>query len=152
MKKSEGAIKPISKNQKALFLYYIVDRYEAGISLQGTEVKSIRAHNVNLSEAYCRVQDDQLYIINLHIAPYEMGGYINHKPKRKRRLLMHAHEIVRLQAKLDERGFTLIPLSLYFQRGWVKVELGLAKGKKKQDKREHIKEREAKKEIRRHWR
>ena len=153
MKKSDGQVNMVARNQKAFFQYVIYERFEAGIDLEGTEVKSIRQKLVNLSDSYCKAQDDELFILNLHIAPYPMGGcYLNHKPRRKRRLLMHRREVIRLQIKLVERGYTLIPLAIYFKRGWVKLELGLAKGKKLHDRREALKEKEAKKELRNYGR
>lgn len=148
MKKSEGAIKIIAKNHKAAHSFILFDRVEAGIVLMGTEVKSIRQGQLVLTDAYCKVLDEELFLLNLHIAPYKMGGYVNHQPKRKRRLLMHRREIIRLRGKLVERGFTLIPLSLYFKRGMVKVELALARGKKMSDKREALKEKDAQRELR----
>ncbi len=148
MKKTEGQIKIITRNHKATYSYILFDRFEAGISLQGTEVKSIRQGQINLTDAYCKVEESELSLVNLHIAPYAMGGYVNHQPKRKRRLLMHKREIVRLRSKLVERGFTLIPLALYFKRGMVKVELALAKGKKMSDKRESLREKDAQRELR----
>ena len=150
MKKSPGQIKYVVKNKKASYLYYILDRYEAGISLQGSEVKSIRNSNVGLVDAYCKVEKGQLYILNMNIATYEKSDYTNHEPRRKRRLLMHCREIRRIRGKLQEKGLTLIPMGIYFKRDWAKVELGLAKGKKQADKRESLKQREAKREIRKY--
>ncbi len=149
MKKSEGAVKIIAQNKKAFHNYEIHERLEAGIELCGTEVKSLRQGKVNLADSYCKIlKDSELYLIHLNIAVYVNGGYANHNPTRKRRLLLHRHEIDKLATKLKLRGFTLIPLSLYFKRGWAKVELGLARGKRKYDKREALKEKEASKSVR----
>lgn len=153
MKKTSGAtqgVKYVTKNKKATYLYHITDRYEAGIALQGTEVKSVRQGNVSMADAYCKVTGNELFLLNMNIAPYEKGGYCNHAPARKRRLLMHRREILRLRSKLVQRGYTLIPLSLYFTRGLAKLSLGLAKGKHKADKRQSLKQKEAKREIRRY--
>ena len=147
MKKSAGGKKYVAKNKKANYLYSIVTRYETGIALCGTEVKSIRSGKIGLTDSYCRIIGEELFIINLNISQYENGGYVNHKPTRKRRLLMHRKEIAKLRSKLLERGYTLIPLGLYFKRGWAKLEIGLAKGKRKADKRQDIKKREAKREM-----
>lgn len=148
MKKSEGAIKIIAKNKKAFFNYEIHERYESGIELRGSEVKSLRQSKVNLLDSYCKIKDGELFLIGMDIAPYIHGGYINHAPKRKRKILLHKHEIEKLSNKLILRGFTLIPISMYFKRGWAKIELGLARGKKKYDKRDSIRQKEAKKDLR----
>jgi SsrA-binding protein len=148
MKRSEGNLKIVLKNKRAFHDYHILDRYEAGIALTGTEIKSIRETKINLNDAYCKVQrNGELYVINMNISTYEKGGYVNHDPLRKRKLLMHRREIKRLRSKLAERGFTLVPLMVYFKRGWAKMELGLGKGKTQYDKREALKKKEAKKEI-----
>ncbi len=148
MKKSEGAIKIITKNKKAFFNYEIYERYEAGIELRGSEVKSLRQGKINLLDSYCKIKNGQLFLIGLDIAPYINGGYINHEPKRKRKILLHKHEIEKLSTKLILRGYTLIPVSVYFKRGWAKIELGLARGKKKYDKRDDLRQKEAKKDLR----
>lgn len=146
MKKSEGNIKIVAKNKKAQQLYFFEEFMEAGIELQGTEVKSIRLGRVNLADAYCKIHKNQeIFLFHANIATYDNGGYTNHNPTRKRRLLLHKREIIKLRTKLQQRGFTLIPVSLYFKRGWAKVELGLAKGKRKADKRESLKQKEAQK-------
>jgi len=148
MKRSDGNIKIVLKNKRAFHDYHIVDRYEAGIALTGTEIKSIRDNKINLNDAYCKIQrNGELFAVNINISPYEKGGYINHEPLRKRKLLMHRREIHRLRSKLVERGFTLIPLMVYFKRGFAKLELGLAKGKTKYDKRQTLRKKEANKEI-----
>lgn len=150
MKTSTGNAKLIAKNKKAYFLYEISDKYEVGIELMGTEVKSIRQSKISLVDSYCRINKDELFVFNMHIAVYENRGYSNHDPLRKRRLLMHKREIRKLKIKLQQRGFTLVPLSIYFKRGWAKMEIGLAKGKRKFDKRESLKKKDAKKEMRKY--
>ena len=146
------AKKIVIKNKKAYFLYEIHKKYEAGIELQGTEVKSIRQNKISLADSYCKINKKQeIFILNLNIATYDNGGYANHKPLRKRRLLLHKREITRLRTKLQEQGFTLIPLSVYFKRGWAKIELGLGKGKKKFDKREKLKKQQMTKDIKKYY-
>lgn len=135
-------------NRKARHEYHIEETYEAGIALTGTEIKSIRAGKANLQDSYARVENGELILYNMHVSPYEQGNRFNHDPKRPRKLLMHKREIMRLLGLTREKGFSLIPLKLYFtERGWVKVELALARGKKKYDKREDMAARDAKREI-----
>jgi len=135
-------------NRKARHEYHIEETYEAGIALTGTEIKSIRAGKANLQDSYARVENGELILYNMHVSPYEQGNRFNHEPKRPRKLLMHKREIMRLLGLTREKGFSLIPLQLYFtERGWVKVELALARGKKKYDKREDMAARDAKREI-----
>lgn len=141
--------KQIAQNRKARHDYQILDSYETGIALVGTEVKSLRAGNINLKDSYVDVSGDELYLVGAYIAPYEQGNINNHEPERKRKLLMHKREILRLAATVTEKGLTLVPLRVYFKQGKVKVEIGLAKGKQTVDKRESIKERDAKREIER---
>lgn len=148
MKASQGNKKYIVRNKKANFQYEVLARYECGIELLGTEVKSIREGRVNIADAFSRIRNQEIFLVGMNISPYKNSGYTHHDPLRRRKLLMHRREIVRLKTKLNERGFTLIPLSMYFKRGWVKVELGLCKGKRKHDKRQSIKKREAQREIR----
>lgn len=146
---SEG-IKIISDNRKARFLYEILDTYEAGIELVGTEVKSIRAGRVNLRDGYGLMRNGEAWLLNVHISPYEASGdYFNHDPRRTRKLLLKKQEINKLIGKLEQEGLTLVPLKLYFKRGWVKVVLGLGRGKKLHDKRETVKKRQDEREIRR---
>lgn len=136
------------QNRKASFNYFISDTWEAGIVLTGTEVKAIREGKANLNDAYCYFKNDALFIKNMHISAYEDGGYSNHEPRRERKLLLHKYQLRRLQAKLKEKGVTLIPTRLYIgERGFAKLELGLARGKKLYDKRETIKDAEAKREL-----
>ena len=148
MKKSSGNIKIILKNKKAFHNYHILDRFEVGIALMGTEIKSIRATKVNIGDAFCKIdKNSELILFNMNISTYEKGGYVNHDPLRPRKLLMHKREIRRLKAKLQQRGFTLVPISVYLKGGRAKVELGLGKGKDTADKREALKKREAQREI-----
>ena len=140
-------MKLITKNRKAWHDYFILEQMEAGIALQGTEVKSLRAGRANLKDSYARVQEGELWLFGVHISPYEQGNRYNHDPERPRKLLLHKREIWRLMGRVQEKGLTLVPLSLYFKRGNVKVELGLAKGKAEHDKREAIAQRESDREI-----
>lgn len=143
---AEG-IRVIAKNKKAFHDYFIEDRFEAGISLVGTEVKSIRQGNVNLKDAYCLVKNGQMVVHGMHISPYEKGNIFNKEPRRPRQLLMHKREIMRLMGKIKQDGYSLVPLSVYFKGPRVKLELGLAKGKKLHDKRDSAAARDAKREI-----
>ena len=140
-------IKIAAQNRKAFHDYFVEDRYEAGIELAGTEVKSIRAGTLNLKDAYCTVKDGELFVHSLHISPYEKGNIFNRDPLRVRRLLMHKSEIHRLLGLLKRDGYTLIPLSLYFKGSRVKVKVGLCKGKKLYDKRADAAKRDAQRTI-----
>ena len=140
-------IKEITANRKAFHEYFVLERYEAGIELAGTEVKSVRAGNVNLKDSFCTVKDGELFIRGMHISPYEHGNIFNKDPVRPRRLLMHKREIVKLNARVMQDGVALIPLSLYFKDSRVKVELGLCKGKKLHDKRDSEADRQTKRDI-----
>ncbi len=140
-------IKIVSKNPKAFHDYFIEDRYEAGISLVGTEVKSIRQGKVNLKDAFCHVKDGEMYVYGMHISPYEQGNIFNKDPMRTRKLLLHKREIARLYAKIKQDGYSLVPLSIYLKNSRVKLEIGLARGKKLYDKREAAATRDAKREI-----
>ena len=139
----------LAKNRKARHLYDIVENFESGIALQGTEVKSVRDARVNLKDSYAKVENGELFLYNMHISPYTHGNRFNHEPMRPRKLLMHRREINRLGGYVQEKGMTLVPLSLYLRRGKVKVELALARGKKDYDKRQDIAERDAKREMER---
>jgi SsrA-binding protein len=141
--------KIICANKQARFDYHLEDSFEAGVVLQGTEVKSLRDGRANLKDSYAAVDEGEVYLYDCHISPYPNGGYANHEPKRPRKLLLHKKEIRRLVGKTQERGLTLIPLKLYFLRGKAKVELALARGKKLYDKREDMKRRDADREIER---
>ena len=140
-------IKIAAQNRKAFHDYFVEDRYEAGIELFGTEVKSIRAGTLNLKDAYCTVKDGELFVHGMHISPYEKGNIFNKDPVRSRRLLMHKREIRKLHALIKQDGYTLVPLSVYFKDARVKVEVGLCKGKKNYDKREATAKRDAAREI-----
>ena len=137
-------IKTIADNRKARHEYFVLESFEAGIELYGTEVKSIRAGNVNMKDCYCRVVDGEMVLFGMHISPYEHGNVFNRDPLRSRRLLMHKREILRLYGQVKQEGLALIPLSLYFKGSRVKVQLGLCKGKKLYDKRATEAEREMK--------
>ena len=141
------SVKVVAKNSKAYHDYFIEDKYEAGIELAGTEVKSIRQGHVNLKDSFCHIKDGQMSVIGMHISPYEKGNIFNKDPMRQRRLLMHKREILRLFARIKQDGYSLIPLSIYFRGSRVKLELGLAKGKKLYDKRDSAAARDAKREM-----
>lgn len=136
------------KNKRAYFEYFISDKYVAGIKLLGTEIKSIREGKANLNDAFCTFIDNQLYVRNLHISEYSFGSFYNHEAKRDRVLLLHKKELKKLQTKGEEKGFTIVPLALFIsERGFAKLEIGLAQGKKLFDKRETMKERDTKVEM-----
>lgn len=139
----------VATNRKAFHDYFILDRYEAGIELAGTEVKSIRAGNINLKDSFCTVKNGEIFLRGMHISPYSHGNIFNKDPVRPRRLLMHKKEINRLNARIMQDGVALIPLSVYFKGSLIKVELGLCKGKKLHDKRDSEAEKETKRSIER---
>ena len=139
----------IAQNKKAWHDYFIDEKFEAGIELFGTEVKSLRAGRVNLKDSYCSVKDGELFALGVHISPYEQGNIFNREPLRPKRLLMHKREILRLFGKVQEKGYSLIPLSLYFKGSRVKMELGLCRGKKLYDKREDMAKASAKRDLER---
>ena len=141
------AVKQVARNQKAYHDYFIEEKFEAGIELAGTEVKSIRMGNVNLKDSFCLIKDGQLSVLGMHISPYEKGNIFNKDPRRPRRLLMHKREIMRLFARIKQDGYSLIPLSVYFKGPRVKLSRGLARGKKLYDKRESAAKRDAKREM-----
>lgn len=143
----QAGTKQIADNRKARHDYFILETYEAGIELVGTEVKSIRLGQVNLKDSWCAIDEGQLYLYNMHISPYEKGNLFNREPRRPRRLLMHKREILKLFGTLKTQGLTLIPLSLYFKDSRVKVQVGLCKGKKLYDKREDAAIKSANREI-----
>jgi SsrA-binding protein len=148
--RTKDAEKVVATNRKAFHDYFIEERYEAGIMLQGTEVKSLREGRVNLQDSYASVRGSEVFLHQCHISPYSHGNIMNHEPTRVRKLLLHKIEINKLLGKTQQKGLTLIPLRIYFsKRGYAKVELGLAKGKKLYDRRETIKTREAGREVRR---
>jgi len=141
------AIKTVATNRKAYHNYHLQDSIQVGIVLTGTEIKSIRAGRVSLSDAYVRPEAGELWLVNAHIARYDAGSYLSHEPKRPRKLLLHRKEINNLTSKMQERGFTLVPLKLYIKDSIAKVEVALAKGKKLYDKRESIIRREMEREL-----
>ena len=143
----QKGVKVIAQNRRARHDYFVLETWEAGIELKGTEVKSIRLGNVNLKDAFCTIKDGQMTLNGMHISPYEKGNIFNREPRRPRRLLMHKREIARLFAKIKQDGYTLIPLSLYWSGPRVKVEVGLCKGKKLYDKREAAAKKDARREM-----
>ena len=143
------SIKLIANNKKAYHDYFIDDKFEAGIELFGTEVKSIRMGKCSIKESFVKIEDGQVYVYGMHISPYEKGNIFNKDPLRVRKLLLHRLEIRRLMGKIREKGYTLVPLQVYFKGSLVKVELGLARGKKLYDKREDIAKKDAKREMER---
>ena len=140
-------VKIAAQNRKAHHDYYVEEKYEAGIELAGTEVKSVRAGTLNLKDSYCSVKEGELFVHGMHISPYEKGNIFNKDPVRPRRLLMHKREIRKLHALVKQDGYTLVPLSVYFKDARVKVEVGLCKGKKNYDKRDAAAQRDAKRTI-----
>jgi SsrA-binding protein len=145
----KGGHKIIAQNKKAYHDYFVDEKYEAGIELFGTEVKSLRAGQVNLKDSYIDVKDGELFVVGMHVSPYEHGNIFNRDPLRKRRLLMHKREIMKLHGLVSQKGVSLIPLSLYFSGSRVKVEVGLCRGKKLYDKRDSIAKHDADREIER---
>ena len=139
----------VSTNKKARFNYEIIEKIEAGIALKGTEVKSIRNRNVSIGESYAQIKDDEVFLHNLHISPYEQGNRENHDPIRVRKLLLHKREIKKLVARTQQKGLSLVPLSIYLRKGKIKVELGIGPGKRLVDKRESIKKKTIEREIER---
>lgn len=142
-----GNIKIITQNRKARRDYHILNAYEAGLQLRGTEVKALREGRANLKDGFARIENGEAYLHNVHIGEYAQGNQFNHEPERKRKLLLHRHEINRLWGQANEKGHTLVPLKLYFKRGKAKVELGVARGKKQFDKRRDIARRDAQREV-----
>jgi len=140
-------MKVVCQNRKAYHDYYIEDTLEAGIALSGTEVKSLREGKANVKDSYVIIKDNEVFMLNCHISPYSHGNIMNHDPLRTRKLLLHRKEINRLRGKIAVRGFTLIPLKIYFKGPFAKIEIALARGRKVFEKREVIKEKEAKREI-----
>jgi SsrA-binding protein len=147
MPKGEGKV--VAQNKKAFHDYFIEETYEAGIVLQGTEIKSIRAARVNLKDSYARIHNGEMFLYSMHVSPYEQGNRYNHDPLRTRKLLLHRKQINTLIGETKEAGYALIPLKVYLKNGFAKVLIGLAKGKKKYDKREDLKQKDANREIQR---
>lgn len=146
---TEDGIKIIAQNRKARYDYHALDTWEAGIALQGTEVKSLRDGKANLLDSYARVDGGEVYLHNVHIGEYDQGNQFNHEPMRKRKLLLHRHEINRMRGQVEEKGLTLIPLKLYFKKGRAKIEIALAKGKREYDRRQDIAKRDARRDMER---
>ena len=146
---TKSSIKIVAENRKARHDYHIHETYEAGIALTGTEVKSLRAGKANLKDSYAHVENGEMMISQMHISPYEQGNIFNHDPMRKRKLLMHKKEILKLFGKTREKGYSLVPLKLYFTRGKAKLQIALATGKKNYDKRQDIAARDAKRDMER---
>jgi len=149
---TKETVESIARNRRARYDYEILDTWEAGLVLRGTEVKSLRAGQANLNDAFGIVREGEVFLINLHIAPYSHGGRDNHEPTRTRKLLMHAREIRRLIGDVERKGLTLVPLELYFREGRAKVRMALAKGKQAHDRRDDIKKRDAERELARTFR
>ncbi len=151
--KGKGAAKPadgekvVATNRRARFDYQIEDRWEAGLVLTGSEVKSLREGNVNLSDAYAQPRGEELFLLNCRIGEYKQAAHFGHAPLRDRKLLMNRAEIDRIRGKVEQRGYTLVPLRVYFKQGWAKVELGLGKGRAHEDRRDAIAERESRREM-----
>lgn len=148
--KEKKGSKIIAQNKKAFHDYFVDERYEAGIALFGTEVKSLRAGAVNLKDSYCQIKDGEIFAVGMHISPYEQGNIFNRDPLRDKKLLMHKREIMKLNGLISRDGFTLIPLSLYFSGSHVKVEVGLCRGKKLYDKRDAAAKKQADRDIERY--
>ncbi len=147
--KERNAKKQVSYNRKARHNYEIEESFDAGMALAGTEVKSLRAGKVNFVDAFCRVENGEVFLYNMHITPYELGNRWNVEPLRKRKLLLHKSEILELKAKVDQKGWSIVPLAIYFQRGFAKMEIALAKGKLEHDKRDSIADKDRDRESRR---
>ena len=152
MAKEKGEIKILAENRKARYDYSIIESLECGIELVGTEVKSLKTGRFSFTDSYARIKEGELFLVGFHITPYPFGNLFNHDPDRERRLLAHKQEIKRLKRKTDEKGYTLIPLRIYLKKGYVKLEIGIAVGKKMHDKREAIKERDQKRDLQREMR
>ena len=142
-------MKVVTQNKKAFHDYFILDTYEAGIELKGTEIKSVRLGHVNLKDAFIRFKNDEAFIENMHIAPYEQGNIFNHEPLRNRKLLLHKKQIKKLQREVKENGLTVVPTKLYFNTSKLKVEIALVRGKKLYDKRQDLKAKDAKRDMER---
>ena len=149
MADKNNSIKIIAQNKKAYYDYFVDERYEAGVELFGTEVKSIRAGKVNVKESYCDIKDGEVYVVGMHISPYEQGNIFNKDPMRPKKLLLHKREILKLFGLVSQKGYTLIPLQVYLKNSRVKIEIGLCRGKKLYDKREDMARNDAKRDMER---
>ena len=148
MAEKQSGFKVISNNKKAYFLYEITETYEAGIQLTGTEVKSLREGRVNLRDGFAQIRNGEAWLLNVHISPYQASGsYFNHEPRRTRKLLLNRREISKLTGSIEQKGLTLVPLKMYFKGNWVKISIGLGRGKKIHDKRETIKRRQDQRDM-----
>jgi len=145
----QKGVKPVAQNRKAYHEYFVEETYECGLSLEGTEVKSIRAGKINLKESYCMIRNGEIFAEGMHISPYEQGNIFNHDPLRPKKLLMHKSEIRKLAGLVSRQGYALIPLKVYLKDGRMKLELGLCKGKQLHDKRDSAADRDAQREIQR---
>ncbi len=141
-------MKIITTNKKAYHDFFILETFEAGIVLKGTEVKSVKQGKINLKDSYAKIKNSEIFLFNAHISHYKHGNLFNHEPTRTRKLLLHKREIARIAGKVNEKGLTLVPLKVYLKKGLIKIELGLGKGKKTHDKREEIKRRDIERELR----
>ncbi len=150
--KKSGGNKVLAVNKKARFEYETVETLECGLSLSGTEVKSIKAGQFNFADSYARVENDELWLVGLHVTPYAFGNIHNREPARSRKLLAHKQEIKRLKRKTDEKGLTLVPMKFYLKKGMIKVEIAVCRGKKQADKRQSIKARDVKRDVEREFR
>ncbi|MCU0502168.1 MAG: SsrA-binding protein SmpB [Anaerolineae bacterium] len=148
-RQSEGEAKQVATNRKAFHDYFLEDTYEAGIALTGTEIKSVRAARVNLRDGFVILRNREAWLVNVHISPYDFGNRENHEPRRERKLLLHRQELRKLQSKVSERGWTIVPLRMYLKDGRAKVEIALVRGKRLYDKKDAIAERDADRELRR---
>ena len=149
MADNKSSVKIISQNKKAYHDYFVDEKYEAGIELFGTEVKSIRAGKVNLKESYCDIKDGEVFVVGMHISPYEQGNVFNKDPLRPKKLLLHKREILKLFGLVSQKGYTLVPLQIYLKNSRVKIEIGLCRGKKLYDKREDMARNDAKRDMER---
>ncbi len=146
---ADGEVKQVATNRKALYEYFIEDRFEAGIALTGTEIKSVRAGRVNLRDCFVLIRNGEAWLVNVHIAPYDFGNRENHEPRRERRLLLHKQEIRKMLGKVSERGWTVVPLNMHLVKGRAKVEVALVRGKRQYDRKDAVAERDADRELRR---
>ena len=149
MARKKESVEIISRNRRASHDYHLLDRFEAGLALTGTEIKSVRAHKVSLQRAFVQARRDELYLMEANIAPYEHGNRENHEPTRPRKLLLHRREIDKISSALQTKGVTMVPTKMYIKDGWAKVEVALARGKKLYDKRRDIAERDAERRVER---
>lgn len=146
---SDTDVKTVASNRKALFEYFVEDKFEAGIALTGTEIKSARAGRVNLRDGFVLIRNGEAWLINVHISPWDFGNRENHEPRRERRLLLHRQEIRKLQSKVSERGWTVVPLDMHLVKGRAKVEIALVRGKRQYDRKDAVAERDADRDLRR---